>query len=623
MNTDWPESGIERSERVIRKGISDTVAVPRALATALLVLVSLVTVVCGDTVSQVAPSPNGASPTRAAEPKATQAQPPPMVIVATRAPEPTAVPTAAPAATAVPVVSWATLPTLTAIHEGRTIWAHRYRGCWTPDSSSEMECAETSPVGLVQNYMEVENGDSIEVQISPDSRPSRLQATFFAHPGWISAGDVVHLSPVERVLDVDMPAGRYDVVLHAQWQEGGPSVRYQVDYVFGITVAGEPLLRRSCTSTLIGGVLGIVIDSLYDRARTATDQFNGTGCRFTREISEVVLTLESENRRYVETFRLEPPSLSVDLPLREDIASESTGGPLPPGLYSRRIVAITVDGVEKKLPSGDLGVIRISDVPADPDAPVVLLQHHEEPRIYATSTPEYIRGSLKAREGCMYIRNGDIPVWPSVFSMREQEGRVEILDHRGTVVARDAQQAILKGRPVGVTEPLGMELTREIPPWCPPGNFWIVDAPPGAATKMLFPDAQPSPDWTLYEVSGSGSARGFSIKLPSEWELMESRGIDSLLGDVVGDGVRLMYNHGDFTRDLDPADLDDSHTIFREVVSELEARILVPTFGTEGTTGVFFESLGGARFSLSGEDLTPEQQRIAVGIFRGIRGLGP
>ena len=166
-----------------------------------------------------------------------------------------------------------------------------------------------------------------------------------------------------------------------------------------------------------------------------------------------------------------------------------------------------------------------------------------------------------------------------------------------------------------------MKLTRAGAPWCPPGNFWIVDAPPGAATRMLFPDTQPSPDWTLYEVSDSGSARGFSIKLPSEWELMESRGIDSLLGDVVGDGVRLMYNHGDFTRDLDPADLDDSHTLFHEVIGGLEARILVPTFGTKGTTGVFFESLGGARFSLSSEDLTPEQQRMTVAVFRGITTL--
>ena len=225
-------------------------------------LVSLVTVVCGDSVSQVAPTPTSATPTRTANLTATPTPPPSMTIVATLTPESTVVPTAVPTATAVPVVSWATLPTLTVIHEGKTIWSHRFRGCWTPDTSSELECAETSPVGLVQDHVEIENGDSLEVRISPDRHPARLQASFFAHPGWISAGDVVHLYPVERVLAVDMPPGRFDIVLHAQRQEGWPNVRYQVDHVFGITIPGEPLLRSSCTSTLIGGILGVVIDSL-------------------------------------------------------------------------------------------------------------------------------------------------------------------------------------------------------------------------------------------------------------------------------------------------------------------------------------------------------------------------
>ena len=46
-------------------------------------------------------------------------------------------------ATAVPVVSEAMLPSLTLIHEGRTIRARRFEGCWTPDSSSEIQCVET------------------------------------------------------------------------------------------------------------------------------------------------------------------------------------------------------------------------------------------------------------------------------------------------------------------------------------------------------------------------------------------------------------------------------------------------------------------------------------------------
>ena len=40
---------------------------------------------------------------------------------------------------AVPVVSEATLPTLAAIHEGEIIPARRFQGCWTPDSSSDLQ----------------------------------------------------------------------------------------------------------------------------------------------------------------------------------------------------------------------------------------------------------------------------------------------------------------------------------------------------------------------------------------------------------------------------------------------------------------------------------------------------
>ena len=138
---------------------------------------------------------------------------------------------------------------------------------------------------------------------------------------------------------------------------------------------------------------------------------------------------------------------------------------------------------------------------------------------------------------------------------------------------------------------------------------------------MLFPDAQPSPAWTQSWVSGSSPARGFSIMLPPGWELRELQGVDSLVGKVVGNGVRLMYDYGDFSWDPDDAGPAGSHTVFNEVIGGLEGKMLVPTFGSNGTTGVYFESLEGTRFNLVGENLTPEQQRMAVAVFRGIRGL--
>ena len=176
----------------------------------------------------------------------------------------TALPTPIPGppATAVPVVSEATLPSLTVIHEGRTIQARRFEGCWTPDSSSDIQCVETSPRGEQQSYAEVESGDSIEIEITPDSRPTRLLATIFTQPGEVMVSDLLHLSPAERELVVDVPPGNYNVRLHAQWFEGGSKVHHKVNYVFGLTIPGEPELKRQCLSTAIGGIMGIVLESL-------------------------------------------------------------------------------------------------------------------------------------------------------------------------------------------------------------------------------------------------------------------------------------------------------------------------------------------------------------------------
>ena len=398
-----------------------------------------------------------------------------------------------------------------------------------------------------------------------------------------------------------------ECLAEGKWQDVDTHTEVSSNETLTILVeADAPPTRMSVYSLTEPG-----LDSLDDRDRTAPDPFNGAGCSFNREIPHVVLTLESEDRRYIETFRLDPPSLRVSLPIPEDTVSESTDGPLPPGPYSHRIVAVTVDGVEKQLASRVLGVINISDGPSDPDAPVVLLHHHENPRSYATSSPEYIAGRLRVQGGCMYIRNGEIPVWPSGYGVREKDGRIEIIDRRGTVVARENQHAILKGRPVSVTEPLGLELTRAMPLWCPPGNFWIVDAPTGASGKSILPDARPSTDWKSTEVSGSDMAGGFSVILSPGWGLSGLQGIDPLVGGggVVGGGVQLVY---------DDDGLDARNTTSHDAIGELEAEMLLPTFVSDGTTGEYFESLRGNRFNLISEDLTPEHQRRAMAVFLGI-----
>ena len=164
--------------------------------------------------------------------------------------------------------------------------------------------------------------------------------------------DFIQLGTTYPVLDLDLDPGDYHIRLIGQWQYNETTDyterRYdEVSYEFGLSVPGEVELLAECVGTLIGGDLTIVLSSLDDRLRTAIDSANSGGCRFNKPIARVSLTLNSDSfPPYTETFDIEPPSLTVGFPLPEDIVSEKTGGPLPPGKYSRRIVAVAEDGDE-------------------------------------------------------------------------------------------------------------------------------------------------------------------------------------------------------------------------------------------------------------------------------------
>ena len=389
---------------------------------------------------------------------------------------PTPISTPEPPATAVPVVSEATLPFLTVIHEGRTIQARRFEGCWTPDSSSGLQCVESSPLGEQQVYTEVESGDSIEIEITPDSRPTRVMATIFTHPGEVMVSGLLHLSTVERELVVDVPPGRYNVRLHAQWFEGESRPRHKVSYVFGLRVPGEPEMKGGCASTAIGGIMGIVLESLDDPFRTAVDPINSRGCRFNIPIAKVRLVLEgSGSRGYTETFHIDPPSVTIPLPVPEDVSSTREGGPLPPGEYSRRIVVVAEDGTENDLDLNDIGgIVKLVDKLPEIDAPVQFPQHRDGKRTYTNALPDHIEGRLQLHRGCIYIRNGTIPVWPSDFSLRVDDDLVQVLDESGNVAGVDGKEAFLAGYEVRADGPAGREISATLPLACPPGNFWIV-----------------------------------------------------------------------------------------------------------------------------------------------------
>ena len=131
---------------------------------------------------------------------------------------------------------------------------------------------------------------------------------------------------------------------------------------------------------------------------------------------------------------------------------------------------------------------------------------------------------------------------------------------------------------------------------------------------------QPSPDWTLAAAPGLADQPGFSLRLPTGWELRETRPLDSYVGELVGDGVTLRFDYGRFSPSLDPAgDPENTYVLRYEFIGGYEAKLVIPLDRSGGLTGVHFRAMDGLRLTLWGRDLTPEQQRTACAIFRSIR----
>lgn len=128
--------------------------------------------------------------------------------------------------------------------------------------------------------------------------------------------------------------------------------------------------------------------------------------------------------------------------------------------------------------------------------------------------------------------------------------------------------------------------------------------------------------WNEVQAPGWPSQPGFALKLPPGWELQERQGIDSYVGEIVGDGVRLTFDYGAYSWDLDPVD-DPEHeyNVSHEEIGGVSAKLVWPKGSSQGFTGVYFSTLGGPELNIYGKDLTQEQQRTALAIFRSVRNL--
>ena len=204
---------------------------------------------------------------------------------------------------------------------------------------------------------------------------------------------------------------------------------------------------------------------------------------------------------------------------------------------------------------------------------------------------------------------------PEVSQLRETDREVEVKVIAFTRVFHGGLDCI-EGAAVLLQEPLGDRI--------------VIDGHTGQRVSVARPipftveETRPTADWRVVEGPSWASRRPFSLQLPPGWELRVLEGLGpnpgKVVGEIVGDGARLEFDFGGPAINTPPADnpsLDNGHGY--EEISGFNSRLFVSMDPGVGYTGVYIHQSDGPHFHIVGEGLTPEQQRIAVTVFRSIR----
>ena len=253
------------------------------------------------------------------------------------------------------------------------------------------------------------------------------------------------------------------------------------------------------------------------------------------------------------------------------------------------------------------------------------------PEIVVTGKPHspvvrlMLRSEYQAMKGSVPTADSDSFVWLVEAQGSWRDGGIVPKDKRRDysigLVALDADGGRRYGGSYGNSSLLpGRSQTQRTPtPTATPGRAESSGTELPESVQQAL-GAQPSPDWILVNVPGCPSQPGFSLQVPPDWRVLQKQGIDSYVGEVLGDGVRLEFDYGRFMWSLNPAD-DPEHeyAVIYEDIGGVEGKLLVPIDASGGVTGVYFARLDGPSLNLIGHDLTREQQRTAVAIFRSIR----
>jgi hypothetical protein len=112
----------------------------------------------------------------------------------------------------------------------------------------------------------------------------------------------------------------------------------------------------------------------------------------------------------------------------------------------------------------------------------------------------------------------------------------------------------------------------------------------------------------------------FSISAPPGWKFGQLTGVDSFVGEFVGDGVSLRFDFGRYSSGCLSRAKKPEYTITHESIGGFEAQIVSPTATGHGVTGAYFAHVAGPKaLCVWAQDLTEAQQNLALKIFETVR----
>jgi hypothetical protein len=114
-------------------------------------------------------------------------------------------------------------------------------------------------------------------------------------------------------------------------------------------------------------------------------------------------------------------------------------------------------------------------------------------------------------------------------------------------------------------------------------------------------------------------AGAFWLFAPVGWEFHQLQGVDSYVGEIVGEGVVLKFDFGAYSNPL-KKEKKPQYVVVHEPIGGFRARIVSPQTPGHGITGIYFpRTFGSNKLSLFGQDLTSAQQELVLRIFKTIR----